>query len=87
MASEMGVAPPKRSIPRWGILAYGRFGSFIAGITGRKPTVSYPMAKIACDAHYFSAEKAVRELDLPQTPIEEGIRESFEWLKSNGYVE
>lgn len=55
MASELGVAPPKKSIPRWGLLAYGRFGSFIAGITGRKPTVSYPMVKIACDDHYFSA--------------------------------
>ncbi len=58
----------------------------MAGITGEKPTVSYPMAKIACDGHYFSVEKAIRELDLPQTPIEEGIHESFEWLKSNGYI-
>ncbi len=32
------------------------------------------------------SEKAVRELGLPQTPIEEGILESFNWLKSNGYL-
>ena len=87
MASELGVASPKRNISRWGLLAYGIFSSFIAKITGRKPTISYPLAKIACDAHYFSSEKAIWELDLPQTPIEEGIRESFEWLKSNGYIE
>ncbi len=86
MAAELEVAPPGLGIPKWGLLAYGRLGSLIAGITGRKPTVSYPMAKIACDAHYFTAEKAVRELDLPQTPIEEGIRESFNWLKANGYL-
>jgi len=86
MASELGVAPPGRGIPRWGLLAYGRFGSLIAGITGRKPTVSFPMAKIACDTHYYSSEKAVRQLDLPQTPIEEGIREGFKWLKSRELI-
>lgn len=86
MATVLGVNPPKRSIPCWGLLAYGRIGSIIAAITGVKPTVSYAMAKISCDAHYFTAEKAVRELDLPQTPIEEGISESFIWLKSNGYI-
>ncbi len=87
MAVELGVKPPTRSIPKWALLVYGGFGSLLAGITGRKPTVSWPMAKIACDAHYFSAEKAVRELDLPQSPIEEGIRESFNWLKNNGYTD
>jgi len=87
MAAELGVSPPKLSIPKLALLAYGRLGSLIASITGRKPTVSYPMAKIACDAHYFTAEKAIRELDLPQTPIEEGIRESFNWLKANGYID
>jgi len=86
IATVLDVKPPKISIPWWGILIYGRIGCFIARMTGGKPTVSYPMAKIACDTHYFTAEKAVRELDLPQSPIEEGISESFNWLKSNGYI-
>ena len=87
IAKVLGVKPPKIDIPKWGILAYGKIGDIAANITGRKPTVSFPMAKIACDAHYFTAKKAIRELDLPQSPIEEGIRESFNWLKSNGYIE
>lgn len=86
IATVLNVKPPKLSIPWWGILAYGRIGCLVARMTGGKPTVSYPMAKIACDTHYFTAEKAVRELDLPQSPIEEGISESFNWLKSNGYI-
>lgn len=87
MASVLGVSTPKRNFSKWVVLTYGIFNSFISGITGRKPTISYQLAKIACDAHYFSSEKAIWELNLPQTPIEEGIRESFEWLKSNGYIE
>ena len=86
MAAELGVKAPGLGFPKWILLVYGMLGSFISGITGKKPTVSYPMAKIACDGHYFSAEKAVRELDLPQSPIEEGIREGFKWMKENGYV-
>ena len=86
IASVLKLKSPIRRVPKWGMLAYGRIGSSIAFITGRRPTVSFPMAKIACDAHYFSSEKAVRDLDLPQTPIEDGILESFEWLKSNGYI-
>ena len=86
IATVLGKKPPKRKLPKLGILVYGRIGSLLGSLTGKKPKVSYPMAKIACDGHYFSSEKAVRELGLPQTPIEEGILESFNWLKSNGYL-
>jgi dihydroflavonol-4-reductase len=86
IASVIGVKPPRWSLPGWGTLVYGRYSSFMAYITGRKPIVSYAMARISCDDHYYCCEKAVRELDLPQTPVEEGIHESFEWLKSNGYI-
>lgn len=73
-------------IPHLAILLYGVLGSLISAISGKRPTVSYPMAKIACDGQYFSAQRAVRVLNLPQTPIEEGIRESFKWMKANGVV-
>jgi len=86
IASVLGVEPPNKKIPKWAVLAFGRFSSFRSAITGKKPIISYPMAKISCDDHYFSAEKAIRELNLPQTPIEEGILESFEWMKENGYL-
>ena len=85
IANVLEVAPPKIKMPKWAVLAYGRMGTIVSGITNKKPTVSYPMAKIACDGHYFSAEKAVRELDLPQSPIEEGIKECFDWLNENNY--
>lgn len=38
------------------------------------------------DLPYFSAAKAVKELNLPQFPIEEGIKESYDWLKLNGFI-
>lgn len=87
IANVLGVKPPKISMPKIAVLAYGKLSMLIYKISGNKPVVSYPMAKIACDTHYFSAAKAVRELELPQTPLEEGIKESFNWLLSNGKID
>lgn len=86
MANTLGVEPPKRMIPGIFIRIYGLIGSFYGTVFRKKPTVSYPMAAISCDEHYFTAAKAVEELKLPQSPVEEGIREAFEWFKENKYV-
>ena len=86
ISSVLGLPAPQRAIPNSVLLAYGRFNSLKARIIDTKPVFSYPLARIACDVHFYSAEKAIRELDLPQTPIENGIQECYYWLKSNGYI-
>jgi len=45
------------------------------------------MARIACDGHYYRADKAVRELALPQTPVEEAIEAAYDWFRENGYLQ
>lgn len=86
IATTIGAKVPSMPLPRFAANLYGRFGSMMGNITGKAPVVSYPLARIAGHEHYYSAAKAIRELGLPQTPIETGIRESFEWLKENGYL-
>jgi len=81
-----GKKPPSLVLPKWMVLLYGRLSDVVARLTGRVPTVSYPMAQISCDEHYFTTEKAVQELQLPQTPIEEGIRDCFDWLLEHQYI-
>lgn len=84
MADTLGVKRPSTRMPKSLVLAYGLLAHGIAKLLGNSPKVSYPMAKISCDSHYYTAEKAVKELDLPQSPIEEGILECINWMKSNG---
>lgn len=86
IADTLGVKRPKLPMPGFLVLTYGWVSENVARLLGKKPKVSYPMAKISCDTHFFTAEKAVRELELPQSPIEEGILESLHWMKSNGLV-
>lgn len=85
IAETIGVKPPKITIPPALSKAYGGISTALARLTGKAPTVSLAMARISCDEHYFTAAKAVRELEMPQTDIEVAILESFNWLKDNGY--
>ena len=85
MAKLVGAKPPKIKIPSIFIKLYGMIGSAYGSLLKKQPTVSYPMALISCDEHYFDPQKARDELDLPQTDIDTAITESFNWLKENGY--
>ena len=86
IATIIDKRPPGIAIPCWTSVIFGAIGSFGGKIFGKQPRVSYPMALMSCDEHYFSAEKARNLLDLPQTSIEVGIKDSYDWLKSNGYL-
>jgi dihydroflavonol-4-reductase len=82
----LGVKPPQRKIPNWAALMFGHLSTITAKITGTPPTISYPLARIALDDHYFTPKKAIEELRLPQTPLEVAVREAHEWFKANKYI-
>jgi dihydroflavonol-4-reductase len=86
MANELKVKIPIRRIPGWFMITYGLICSWLGIVFRKRPAVSYNLALISCDEHYFSSAKAVEELKLPQTPIEEGIREAMIWFKENNYL-
>ena len=87
ISTIIGKPPPRIAIPCFLSLLFGGLGSLLGTLSGKTPRVSYPMAQMSCDEHYFSAEKARKFLNLPQTPIENGIKESFGWLRTNGYLD
>ncbi len=57
-----------------------------ARVTRRPPRVPLPGVRMARKHMYFSAEKAVRELGLPQTPVDQALRAAVEWFVANGYA-
>ena len=87
VAKELAIKPPKLFIPKPFILAYGLISQALAYITGKPPLVSYTVARLGNETNYYTAAKAVKELNLPQTPIKIAVREAFDWFKENGYLD
>ncbi len=75
-----------RGVPHLLILALGGFNSLLARIKGKAPKISFTMARMSGIGQYTTSAKAQKELNMPQTPIEEGIRQCLEWFKTNGYI-
>lgn len=86
ISGVIGVKAPSVYFPKPLVYAFGWLNHIKSKLSGKPSKVSLPMAMISCDDHYYTAVKAVSELGLPQHPIEEGIRDCFEWFKENGYL-
>ena len=86
MLREMDINRRMPAIPDVGVKLFGALSSALAYIKGSNPTISYKMARIGCAGFYYSSEKAIRELQLPQTPIETAIRDAMQWFGEHGYL-
>jgi dihydroflavonol-4-reductase len=86
VADELKIKPPALLIPKPFILLYGLISHLLARVTGKPARISYPVARISIDTNYYTADKAIAALELPQTPIRVAIREAFDWFKVNGYL-
>lgn len=78
--------PPRFVVPNVLLKLFGVMGTLSGAITKKAPKISINLAMLACDAHYFSPKKAVEELQMPQTPIEVGVKEAHQWFIENGYL-
>jgi dihydroflavonol-4-reductase len=81
MAEVAGVRPPLFDLPPWLARWYGQFADWNARRTGKPGLVNANMVQIANDGHYFSSQKAIEELKLPQTPIRQAIEEAYAWFR------
>lgn len=74
-------------LPMFLVLMVGAVASVQARLSGKKPKISYGIAKFSGLNQYFSPQKARNELQMPQTPIETGITEALSWFKEHRYIQ
>ena len=55
-------------------------------VTRRAPRVPLTAVRMARKTMFFSADKAIRELGLPQTPAETALADAVTWFTDHGYV-
>lgn len=77
---------PKFIVPDFALKIFGWYGSISSLLTRKAPKLTINLAKIACDGHYFCPNKAIEELQMPQTPIEVGVKEAKEWFIKHKYL-
>jgi len=86
VAKIAGVNPPKAVLPGFLVVLAGASGSVYGKISGKPAQLNWKMAKMACLGTYYSPEKAIKELGMPQTPVEKAIEDSYKSLKEYGYL-
>ncbi len=73
------------ALPRTAVQTAGSLGSFAEKLTGKAMPLNRVNARLLCAGNYYSAEKAIRELHLPQTSIEQAIQDTLSWFEKNRY--
>ncbi len=87
LAQISGLRAPRWRLPYYPILGLAYVNEFWSTwITRRPPLVPLTAVKMAKKFMYFDSQKAVRELGLPQTPVDQALHEAVDWFRHQGYI-
>jgi dihydroflavonol-4-reductase len=86
LARIVGVPRPRIRLPHWVPLAAATVETRWAEWRGLKPRLEVDAVLLARHRMFFDASKAVRELGLPQTPVDEALARAVAWFRDAGYV-
>ncbi len=81
-----GVPAPRLRVPHWLPLAAAYVEEGLARWSSRPAKFSREAVRMSRHRMFFDAGKAVRELGLPQTPVEEALGRAVAWFVARGYV-
>lgn len=81
-----GIPAPKVRLPYAPVLMAAWMNEGFSRLTGREPLI--PLAGVQMAAHhmYFDSGRAVQDLGLPQSPVQEALMRAVEWFRTNGYA-
>ncbi|PYN78431.1 MAG: NAD-dependent dehydratase [Candidatus Rokuibacteriota bacterium] len=86
LARITGIRAPRVRMPHALIYLIALASEGLARATGHSPRVPLIGVRMARKHMYVSADKAVRELGLLQTPVEQALRDAVDWFIGHGYA-
>lgn len=86
VAGIVGQKEPTIRVSGWLVKSFGYLGDISGIILNKAPLLTYPMARISVEDNFVTCEDAVKELNMPQTKIEEAISDCYNWFIQNGYL-
>jgi len=81
LARITGLPAPSVKLPHWIPLAAAYVDTGLARVMRRQPRIAVDAVRLSRYRMFFDSSKAVRELGLPQTPVEEPLRRAVEWYR------
>jgi dihydroflavonol-4-reductase len=87
IARLTGLKPPRMRLPYFPVLLAAYVDEAISRcLKGRQPAIPLTGVKMAGKYMFFDSSRAVRELDLPQSPVENAMEKAIVWFRKNGYI-
>jgi dihydroflavonol-4-reductase len=86
LAAITGKPAPRIAVPHFIPITVAFIDEMLLARLGKKPQVSFYAAQMSRKEMYYDSSKAVRELGLPQNPIEKALEKAVRWFEENGYV-
>ena len=86
LAGISGLRSPRVKLPHWVPLTVSALDTSWARLANRRPRFPIDAVKLSRYKMFFDAGKAVRELGLPQTPVEQALKRAVDWFRDRGYV-
>jgi len=82
-----GVRAPTVKLPYGFVLPLAHINKWIADyITHRPPRIPLEGVRMAKYLMHFDCSKAIRELGLPQTPVETALEKAVKWFRDHHYA-
>jgi dihydroflavonol-4-reductase len=86
LSQMTGLSAPARSIPAWLPLGVAWIDEQVLARLGKTPSVPIDGVRMSKQPMYYDPSKALRELNLPQTPISQALKDAVDWFIANDYV-
>lgn len=86
VARAAGVPPPRWQLPDAAASLAAGVSEAVAWVTRRPPLLPRQVVHTARRGQYLDGGKALRELSLPQTPLEEAIARALAWFRQHHYL-
>jgi dihydroflavonol-4-reductase len=81
-----GVKAPRVKLPRLAILPLAHLNELVASLTNQPPRIPLEGIRMAKYKMHYDCSKAIKELGLPQTPVETALEKAVRWFREHGYA-
>jgi dihydroflavonol-4-reductase len=86
LAPYTKIPAPRVRLPRAAAFAVATVLETVSRLTRREPLASRTAVRMAAKRMFFDPSKAIRELGLAQTPVDEALRDAVDWYWAHGYA-